>query len=84
MNVDEGAAAIGDKYIYSNKPNPALLAGESWDPDFARKTLREILTKTKGCHVEVIMKDITTLRNDPRRLSEWAKLAVEVAEEFPT
>jgi len=40
------------------------------------------LEKTKGCSVEVIMKDISTCRNQPQRLWEWAKMAREVTEEF--
>ena len=82
VNVAEGAAAIGDRYVFSAKPNPAVLAGESWNPDRARKELREILDKTRSCHVELIMKDITTVRNEPRRLWEWSQIAMDLAEEF--
>ena len=34
------------------------------------------------CHVELIMKDISTVRYQPQRLWEWAAIAMEVAEEF--
>jgi hypothetical protein len=29
--------------------------------------------------VELIMKDISTVRYDPRRLWEWAEIAMEIA-----
>ena len=36
----------------------------------------------RRCHVELIMKDISTVRYQPQRLWEWAAIASEVAEEF--
>jgi len=79
---EEAAASIGDKYVISLKPNPAVLAVENWNPEAARAQLYEDLEKTKGCVVEVIMKDISTCRNQPRRLWEWADIAAEVTEKF--
>ena len=39
------------------------------------------LEKTEGnCHVEIIMKDISTVRYKPKRLWEWAAIAMEEAE----
>jgi hypothetical protein len=38
--------------------------------------------KENGCIVEIIMKDISTLRYQPERLKEWAIIASEVAAEF--
>jgi len=79
---EEAAANIGEKYVISLKPNPAILAAENWNPDAARVELRQDLEKTKSCAVEVIMKDISTCRNQPHRLWEWANIAMEVTEEF--
>jgi hypothetical protein len=42
----------------------------------------QFLDAARGCHVELIMKDISTVRYHPRRLWEWARIAMEVAEEF--
>ena len=41
----------------------------------------EILDKTRGLHVEIILKDIHTLRGEPYRLWEWAQVAMELAQE---
>ncbi len=79
---EEAAEKIGDEYVISLKPNPAALAAENWDPDAARRRLRKDLQKTKGCAVEVIMKDISTCRGEPQRLWEWAKIVMEVVKEF--
>ncbi len=78
----EAAASIGDKYVLSLKPHPAFFAAQSWDLEAARKDLCQDLEETKGCTVEVIMKDISTCRGEPRRLWEWADMATEVTEKF--
>jgi len=35
-----------------------------------------------ACHVELIMKDISTVRYHPQRLWEWSRIAMEVAEQY--
>jgi len=77
-----GAEELGRNYVFSFKPNPAILAEDTWRPRQARKELREALDKARGCNVEIIMKDISTVRYEPRRLWEWAEMAMQVAEEF--
>jgi hypothetical protein len=41
------------------------------------KTLRT----ARGCRVELIMKDVHTLHNDPSRLPRWVELARQTIEE---
>jgi hypothetical protein len=81
-DVDISSERLGDKYIFSYKPNPAALAGEQWQSDVIRKDLVSFCEKTRGNIVEIIMKDTHTIRSDPRRMWEWVKIAREVAEEF--
>ena len=72
---------MGADYVISHKPSPAVFAEENWDPAQARKNLRTFLEKTEGnCHVEIIMKDISTVRYQPKSLWEWAKIAMEEVE----
>jgi hypothetical protein len=75
-------AKVGTDYVLSRKPNPAVFAADTWDAARARQDLREFLDEARGCHVELIMKDISTVRYDPRRLWEWAELAMGAALEF--
>ena len=77
--VAESAEQMGSKYIFSWRPNPAVLASDKWDAAGARRQIRETLRKTRGCIVEIILKDIETCRNEPRRLFEWVALAREEA-----
>jgi hypothetical protein len=76
-DVAVAADKIGDRYVLSLKPNPAVLAWDTWRPDEARRTLRESLARARGCVVEVTMKDISTVRYEPQRLWEWAQIALE-------
>lgn len=73
------AANLQDKYIYSMKPNPADLAMGSFDEDRIRRQLREALEITRSCRVEVIMKDCNTICNDPKRVTNWTRIAQEEA-----
>jgi hypothetical protein len=82
VDVAMGAAAVGKDLVFSYKPNPAILGGEAWNPDFARAHLRDVMEKTRGCAVEIIMKDLHTCRNEPRRMWEWTQMATAMAEEF--
>jgi hypothetical protein len=69
---------MGRDCVLSVKPSPAILAEDTWDPDQARRTLQRIVDVTKGnAHVEIIMKDISTVRYQPQRLWEWAQIAME-------
>jgi len=78
INIAEAAEQVAADYIFSYKPNPAVLAAETWEPDAARAALADVLEKTRGCRVELIMKDISTVRNQPQRLWKWAELATEM------
>jgi hypothetical protein len=73
----------GGDYVLSRKPSPSVLAGDTWHPEWAREDMRDFLnTAGRDCHVELILKDISTVRYQPQRLWEWARIAMEVAEEF--
>lgn len=80
-NPERAVNEIGRDYVISHKPNPAILAETQWDPVQARKNIRAFLDAAGGqCHVELIMKDISTVRYHPQRLWEWTALAMEEAE----
>ena len=79
-DIATAARDIGTDYVLSFKPNPAILATDDWDADKVRQYMRESLAQARGCRVEVIMKDISTVRYEPRRLWEWGKITLEEAE----
>ncbi len=77
-----GAEGLGRDFIFSYKPNPAIIGMEAWDAELARSQLRHALDVTGGCVIEVIMKDLHTCRGEPWRMWEWVKLAMALAEEY--
>ncbi len=81
-NTANAVVKIGRDYVMSRKPNPAILADDVWHPERARAELCEFLEQARGCQVELIMKDISTVRYQPQRLWEWAAMAIGVAEQF--
>ncbi|MCP4453824.1 MAG: hypothetical protein GY809_20375, partial [Planctomycetes bacterium] len=70
--------AFGDSVVYSVKPSPAILAEETWQPERARQAIRHILDLAQGrAPIEFIMKDISTVRYQPKRLWDWSKVVME-------
>ena len=74
------AEALGEHYILSIKPNPADLAMDFFDEERIRAGLRRDMEQTRGCRVEVILKDVTTMLHDPRRVTRWVEIALEEAQ----
>ena len=82
-NSERAVAQMEDKYVMSRKPSPAILAEDNWHPERARADLVQFMEATGGrCHVEFIMKDISTVRYKPQRLWEWSEIAMDVAEKY--
>lgn len=83
-NLDRVGRDIGPNYVWSYKPNPAVLAEDGWRPELARAEMVRVAEKaaSTGSHLEFIMKDISTVRRHPERLWDWARIAMEVSEQF--
>jgi hypothetical protein len=82
VDLDIAAANIGDKYIFSNKPNPAIIVQDPFDETVIRRDITERCEKARGCVLEIIMKDVHTAKNDITRLTRWTRIAREVAEKY--
>jgi hypothetical protein len=80
VDVEYGASQIGREFVFSRKPSPAFLAVDDWNPAAVERDLRETLEACArhGCPVELILKDISTVRYQPQRLWEWAETARRV------
>jgi hypothetical protein len=73
------AAHLGQRRVYSRKPNPTLISTERFDETAIREDLRKTLRAARkhGCPTEIVMKDVHTLHNEPERLARWVQLARE-------
>lgn len=67
--------------IMSNKPSPALLAGDSFDEDAVRADIRRTVDAARryGKTLEMILKDVSTVQYEPRRLQRFCAIAMEEA-----
>lgn len=78
-DVRRMAEATQGRYVLSIKPNPAIFADDRWNPARARAELERAVEAVGDCPVEIIMKDISTIRREPHRLWAWAEIAMDVA-----
>ena len=81
-DLEQAIYNIGNGYVISLKPSPAIFANEIWDPGLVRDDLDKKLKIAKGHNVEVIMKDISTVKHSPERLWEWVSIASELVEKY--
>ncbi|MBM4040142.1 MAG: hypothetical protein FJ290_16680 [Planctomycetes bacterium] len=78
-DVDRCAEQLGAKAIFSWKPHPSHLVGE-FDEARLRAYIRHACEATRGCVVEMILKDTHTCEGRPERFTRWTDIAREVAE----
>jgi hypothetical protein len=71
---------LGRDYVMSLKPSPSPLAVPYLDEKEVRRQIREDLQTTKGCRVELIMKDNHTIGGNPKNVTTWCRIAREEAE----
>jgi hypothetical protein len=76
VDVERAVKNLGDKYVLSRKPSPAVFV--SWEAAEAKRQLTVFKEAAKGCNVEFIMKDISTVNYHPQLLWEWADIAMKV------
>ena len=74
------ARECATQIVYSRKPNPSLISTAHFDEDLIRADLRKTVTAAKDCRLEIVMKDVHTLNNQPERLPRWVQLAQEEIE----
>ena len=81
-DVNVMARNIGHDYVLLRKPNPAFVAGNTLDEPSIRKEICATLAACKeyGTPCEFILKDITTVNNQPERLTRWAQIVNEEIE----
>jgi len=71
------ADALGGDYIFCRKPNPAMISTGNFDEDAIREDLRATMRARGTAPLELAMKDVHTLNDEPMRLGRWVQLARE-------
>ncbi len=77
-DVDKCAEKLGNKCIFSWKPQPAYMCGR-FDAAQIREYIKHTLDVTKDCVIEMILKDTHTCDSHPERFTIWTDVAQELA-----
>ena len=70
---------LEDKYVYVWKPNPAVVAMDTFDEENVKKKMKAGFKITKDCVMEIMLRTLQTTRNDPDRLKKWCRIAKELS-----
>jgi hypothetical protein len=71
---------FGSRAVISWRPVTTLMVSDRLDEQALRRQFREGLDKLRGCHVELHLHDLMTVRGDLSRLFRWTQIAREEAE----
>ncbi|MCA1808737.1 MAG: hypothetical protein LC725_04680 [Lentisphaerae bacterium] len=77
-NVPRCAEQIGQDYVLSYRPSPADMVSYGFNADRVRTILKRDLQACRNCHVDITLKDVQTVENDPERVRQWVQLTREV------
>jgi hypothetical protein len=71
---------MNGRYVASIKPNPAIFVDEVFSPELAKANIQKAVDAGGDfSHIELIMKDISTVRYRPQNLWLWSEIAMDVA-----
>lgn len=78
------AEKIGDRLVMSSKPSPSFIAAGTVDWDAVRADLKYTIdvAKANNVNLEFILKDISTVKCEPERLTKWAEIAMELVQNY--
>ena len=82
-NVRSSAEQIGGAYVLARKPNPANVAR-----DFSKEVVEKEIVETieacieNKCPYEFVLKDISTVTNNPQNLIDWAKTVTDTIDRY--
>jgi hypothetical protein len=82
-NVRASAEAMGGRYVFARKPNPALVAGQFNEEEVRRETRETIeACLANKCPYEFVLKDISTVSYRPWNLFEWTRVVTRTIDEY--
>jgi hypothetical protein len=78
------AQQIGSDYVLAAKPNPAFVAMPQFHPEPVEQEIArycEACTE-HGTTLEFVLKDVSTIANDPQNLTAWAATVEGVIDRY--
>ena len=83
-NPERAAEAMGKDLVMAAKPNPALVCSSTFNPALVEEEITGYLEACKrhGTPCEFVLKDISTIANNPATLTQWADTVKAVVDRF--
>jgi hypothetical protein len=69
---------LGDKYVFSRKPDPVPISGPNPHWERAEADLRKTYDAAKNGNVELLVRDVYDVNGDRARIAQWVELARSV------
>jgi hypothetical protein len=78
------ARNIGSDYVLAAKPNPAFVNSPTFNPEPVEQEMRQFLDACKkyGTTCEFVLKDISTIANNPNNLTQWCDTVKNVIDQY--
>ncbi|MGO9310230.1 MAG: hypothetical protein ACLQDL_14570 [Spirochaetia bacterium] len=73
-DLEKVAEMLGNRYVYSRKPTPALVSGANPPWDLARGDMERTYRATKNGCVEILFRDLYTVAGQRSRLAKWVSM----------
>ena len=81
-NLANCVQQIGTDYVISWRPNPSEVICTGLNPERVRRITREALDATRGCHIDITIKDHETLPGGFDSLIECIRIMKDTAAEY--
>jgi len=81
-DVARSAEQIGTDYVFSWRPNPSDMMCCGFNRELIRRIIREGMEVSRGCHVDITLKDVQTIEHEPERLPEWVRIVRDITDEY--
>ena len=69
---------IGTGYSISWRPNPAEMVCVGFDEGRVRRIIGDGIKAAAGTRFSIVLKDVSTIENDPSRVTRWAEIVGEL------
>ena len=78
------ARNIGRDYVFAAKPNPAYVNSPTFNPEPVEQEIKRFLDACKkyGTTCEFVLKDISTIANNPNNLTRWCDTVKGVIDQY--
>ena len=78
------AEAIGRDYVMAAKPNPAFVATTPFNPEPVREEIARYCEACRehGTTLEFVLKDISTIANNPNNLTQWVETVNDTIDQY--